>query len=167
VVINIKTMKLNLGAGNDIQKGYINHDISFHREDIDVIFNLNDKIWSEDEEYVDKDERILQEHFFEEIRAWDVIEHLEDPINFMDNCWRLLKSDGILKIKACGWNNPNFYVDITHKRPYDIKSFDYFCVDTLIEKEYSYYTDKKWRYLDGFPKYDRKMNIIVEMTPIK
>ena len=150
-------MKLNLGAGNDIQNGYLNHDIIKHRPEVDVVFDLNEKDWS----------KFYNAYDFDEIRAWDVIEHLEDPINFMDNCWRLLKSDGILKIKACGWNNPNFYVDITHKRPYDIKSFDYFCVDTLIEKEYSYYTDKKWRYLDGFPKYDRKMNIIVEMTPIK
>ena len=40
-------LKLNLGAGNDIQNPaeYINHDIRKHRKEIDVCFNLNKEDW--------------------------------------------------------------------------------------------------------------------------
>jgi len=150
-------MKINLGAGNDIQDPniYVNHDIIKHRPEIDVNFDLNDKNWSSS----------YQVHNFEEIRAWDVIEHLEDPINFMNNCWEMIAKDGVLKIKACGWKNPNFYVDITHKKPFDIKSFDYFDIETDIGKEYSYYTSKKWKIIEK--GWDRKGNVIISLKPIK
>lgn len=164
-------MRLNLGCGNDIKEGYINHDIKKHRPEIDIVFDLNGKKW--DDGWNERlgcwqDPGIIIENEFEEIRAWDVLEHLDDVINFFNNCWNLLKEDGILDLKVCGWQNPNAHVDITHKRPgFDIRSFDYFVLDTAISKEYNYYTDKKWKYLDGYPIYDRHKNIIVKMSPIK
>lgn len=152
-------MKLNLGCGNDIQKGYINHDLVKHRKEVDIIFDLNEEDWGE----LSRDGVIL---FFNEIRAWDVIEHLNNSISFMDNCWKLLEKDGVLDIKACGWQNPNFNVDITHKgHGFDIKSFDYFDPDTELGKEYGYYTNKKWKILEK--KLDRRQNILIKLTPIK
>lgn len=163
-------MKINLGAGNQIIKGYFNHDITKHRPDIDLVFDLNDKGWtsSYNENGIreglafqlnDLDDKV------EEIRAYDVLEHLNDPLNFMNNCWKWLKKSGILDLKVCGWKNPNFYVDITHKKAYDINSFDYFDPTTEIGKEYGYYTDRKWHIIrKGL---DRKGNILIKLTPIK
>ena len=111
-------MKLNLGAGNDILSEYKNHDLAKHRPEIDYSFDLNNNQWFYNNEK------------FDEIRAWDVIEHLNDPINFMDNCWEILNLNGTLKLKACGWQNPNYWVDPSHKHAYDILSFDYFDPDT-------------------------------------
>lgn len=148
-------VKINLGAGNRILDGYLNHDIIKHRSEIDFAFNLNQPEWP------------LAHDSYDRVRAFDVIEHVENPINFMDNCWKLLQPGGILYLKACGWKNPNFWVDITHHRAFDIKSFNYFVPSTEMGQEYSYYTDKKWKYREGYPMYDRLNNIIVKMIPIK
>ena len=148
-------MKINLGAGNDIQEGWVNHDIKAHREEIKVIFDLNNFPYPIEDEYYD------------EVRAWDVIEHLDEPLKVMDEIHRILKPNGIFTAKACGWENPNYWVDITHKHGFDIKSFDYLVSDTEIGRIYNYYTNKKWKYLEDYPKYDRRKNILVKMTSIK
>lgn len=148
-------IKINLGAGNTIKSGYLNHDIIKHRSEIDIVFDLNLPEWP------------LGYDSYDYIRAIDVIEHLESPLNFMNNCWKILKPDGVLFLKACGWQNPNFWVDITHHRAFDIKSFDYFVSSTAMGQVYSYYTDKKWEYREGFPFYDNLWNVLVKMIPIK
>ena len=148
-------IKLHLGAGNNIKSGYFNHDLIKHRSEIDFAFDLNLPEWP------------LEHDSYDEIRAIDVIEHIEDTINFMNNCWRLLKSDGTLYLKACGWQNPNFWVDITHHRAFDIRSFDYFVPSTGQGQNYNYYTDKKWGYCAGYPVYDRRKNVWTKMKPIK
>jgi len=163
-------IKLNLGAGNDIQEGYINHDLRKHRPEIDITWDLNEKNWRKILEPEILFESEIEKGWmlkFDEIRAWDVIEHLNDPINFMDNCWDLLHDRGaILNLKACGWQNPNFNVDITHKNHgFDIKSFDYFDPDTELGKEYGYYTDKKWKILEK--KYDKRKNVLIRLVPRK
>lgn len=164
-------MKLNLGAGNYIKQGYINHDRTKHRPEIDICFDLNESIWAV--EYLDDREKIgqkdgfceLENNKWEEIIAFDVIEHVDDVINFMDNCWELLRPDGVLHLKACGWKNPNFHVDITHRRAFDIRSFDYFDPTTELGKEYGYYTDKRWTILSK--DHDRHGNILIKLKPIK
>lgn len=159
-------MKLNLGAGNIIMEGYVNHDIREHRKEIDVCWDLNDVRWGQLVIDLPELNCILQPGFVDEIRAWDVLEHLSDPLNFFDNCWDLLKKDGILDMKICGWKNPNAYIDLTHKRlGFDILSFDYLDPDTILGKEYNYYTDKKWKII--IKGYDRKMNILIKLMPRK
>lgn len=146
---------LNLGAGNKIFEGWLNHDLIKHRSEIDFAFDLNLAGWP------------LESDTFDVVRAWDVLEHLEDPINFMNNCWKLLKPNGMLVVKACGWQNRNIHVDITHRKGYDIESFDYFVPTTNKGQQQNYYTDKKWNYVKGYPKYDRVKNVYIRMIPIK
>ncbi len=152
-------MKLNLGCGNDILEGYMNHDIRKHRKEIDIAFDLNYRFGG--------GEMLIYANEIDEIRAWDVLEHLDNPINFMDDCWALLKPDGILDLKVCGWKNPNFWVDITHKKGYDIHSFDYFDPSTELGQLYGYYTSRRWQIQPDYPKYDRRKNVIIKLKPIK
>lgn len=151
-------MKINLGAGIDCKEGYINHDLVKHSDKIDVVVDLNLDNWRE---------VILKRYHnkFVEVRAWDLIEHLDNPVSFINNCWYLVERDGVLNIKACGWKNPNYYVDITHKHGYDIHSFDYFDPKTELGQRYSYYTSLKWDILSL--TYDRHFNVLVKMRPIK
>ncbi len=151
----MSNLRINLGAGNIIMPLYTNHDRRKYREEIKLIFDLSEKDWSK---HIVKDS-------CEEIRAWDVIEHLDDPINFINNCWISLKKGGVLNLKACGWQNPNFWVDITHKKAYDIRTFDYFDPSTELGKEYGFYSNKRWTIIKK--DLDRNKNVIISMTPIK
>ena|SRR3989344_397730 len=147
--------RINLGAGNTILKDWFNHDIIKHRSEIDFAFDLNLPEWP------------LKSDSYDIVRAWDVIEHLENPLHFVNNCWKLLKPNGMLDVKACGWQNRNFWVDITHRKGFDIKSFNYFVPSTKEGKHANFYTDKKWNYIKGYPRYDKVKNVYVKMIPIK
>lgn len=128
-------MNLSLGSGNRIKQGWINHDRIKHRPEIDISFDL-EGIFP------------LKDNQFDKIQCYDVLEHLNGVINFMDECHRILKPKGILDLKVCGYKNENFHIDITHKHAFHHKSMDYFDPSTEIGKEYSYYTDKKWKIIE-------------------
>lgn len=144
--------KYNLGCGIDIRDGYVNVDLSAHSPGI-LAQDLNENGWGKSFSPAG------------EILALDLIEHLNDPIAFMNECWDALETGGKLIIKACGWQNPNFWVDITHKRAYDIKSFDYFDPETDLGRRYGFYTDRKWRIVSK--EYDRRKNVLITLSPIK
>ena len=63
--------KLNLGAGKDIRRDYVNHDIA-DIDGIDVVHNLNDLPWPWGEDR------------FDEIIALDVLEHLDEFFPVME-----------------------------------------------------------------------------------
>jgi len=78
-------MKLNLGCGNDNIKGYTNLDIKEGRN-VNIVHNLNEF------PYPFKDNTI------EEIRMSHILEHLDNPINTLHECHRILKRNGVIKI---------------------------------------------------------------------
>ncbi len=149
--------KLHLGCGNDIKEGYVNVDLTRHRKEVEFAFDLSTDrgVWHDE----------IRNGEWDEIFASDVIEHLDDTVKFMDDMWELLAKDGVLSLKACGWQNPNYYVDPTHKHAFDIRSFDYFDPDTELGKEYGYYSDKRWNILDK--NFDRRKNVLIKLTPRK
>ena len=161
-------MKINLGCGNFPLSGYVNHDIIKHRPEIDIAFDLDNKNWSDNlfslKMRVVGTPNPLYIDLFEEIRAYDVIEHLNNPLEFINQCWLSLKDGGILDLKACGFGNENFWIDITHKKPFHIKSFDYLDPTIDLGKELSFYTDKKWQILDKH--YDRHGNVLVKLKKL-
>ena len=149
----VKT-SINLGAGNDILdiNEWINHDIKKHRDEIEMVFDLDKVPWP------------LENNLFDRVKAFDVLEHLNNVIGFMDEVWRILKPNGIFNCKVCGYKNENFWVDPTHKHAFAPKSMDYFDPDTEIGKIYSYYTDKKWEILKFR---ESKNNYYWKLKPIK
>jgi len=132
---------LNLGAGDRIYKGddvqVVNHDLRKHRPEIDVAWDLNYIPWPwPDEE-------------FDMIIASSVFEHLEITlVESFNECWRILKPKGILKVAVPYWKHENAYADPTHRWRFDPKTFDFFDPSTELGKEYSYYTPYKWEILD-------------------
>ena len=82
----MKTM-LNLGAGNRIISEAVNHDLTQHREEIEVAWDLNELPWPWDDES------------FEKVAALSVLEHLrQNLLTSMDEIWRILKPGGSLYI---------------------------------------------------------------------
>lgn len=109
---DIKFDKLNVGCGTDIRKGYVNVD-KYNYEGIDFIQDLDNKLDFKDNE-------------FEEILAQDIIEHVTDVQFTMLELSRILKKNGVLKIRVPHYNYRNAYQDITHKTRFSLFTFDCF-----------------------------------------
>jgi predicted SAM-dependent methyltransferase len=127
-------MRLNLGAGNDILEGAVNHDIIKHRPEIAVVHDLDVRPWPWADNSVD------------EIVARSVFEHLVlTLIETLDECWRILKPGGTLYVKVPYWKAEQAWMDPQHRWRWAPQVFDYFDPDTAYGKEYGYYTKRKWQ----------------------
>ena len=110
-------MKLNLGCGADIREGYINIDnivrpgISTFQWDL----NITPYPWVAGSA--------------EEILAIDILEHLDNPVAFVTECWRLLEPGGLLFIQTPRYDADFLWDDPTHKRGYTEKTMDFFDPD--------------------------------------
>ena len=131
-------MILNLGAGNRIIKGAVNHDLWKHRPEIDVIHNLNYVPWP------------WPDDSFDEIQAISIFEHLGITlVQAMDECWRILKPSGQLIVKYPLWNTPTVHDDPTHRWYWSERVLEIFDPETKYGRDHPYYTLKKWEILDS------------------
>lgn len=84
-------MKLNVGCGTKIFNDYINIDIG--------IFKLDDGKIIEPEILCNLDNGLpFEDNIVEYIYADNVIEHLKEPFYFMEECHRVLKEKGKVRI---------------------------------------------------------------------
>jgi len=105
-------MKLNLGCSDRHFPGYTNVDIS---GPADLIADLN-ATWPWGDSSVD------------EIRAWDIIEHLRSPIHTMNEAFRVLKPRGIFDIEVPTTDGRGWAQDPGHIcwPPWNRNSFFYY-----------------------------------------
>lgn len=108
---------INLGCGSQAIEGWTNVDL-VKQPGVDIAFNLDEYAWPFSSETA------------VEIRAHDVFEHVNDPLNFMSECWRILKPGAILNIHTTYWKGENSYTDPTHKRFCTEHTFDYWIPGT-------------------------------------
>lgn len=130
--------KINLGAGTDIQEGYVNVDM-VDLEGIDVVHNLMRYPWP------------FEDNSASEIRAVDVLEHLppyigeeHGVIKFINECWRILEHGGELFIQTPGWRAEFLWIDPTHVRGFDIQSMDFFDPEKPFGKSTGFYSPYKF-----------------------
>jgi len=148
-------MKLNIGAGKDIKKGFINHDI-VDLPNIDLVFDLNYLPWP------------IENEKFDEIIANDVIEHLDDFMKTMEEIYRITKVDGVISLTVPYWNSVSTHIDPTHKRGFHEDTFKFFDPNSHYCKERGYYTharfevvSEKLQILPFYPFFwPPKMNVI-------
>jgi len=115
--------RLNLGAGTDALPGYVNVD----RADVagvDEVWDLDVTPWPWADESV------------REIRAFDVFEHVDDPLAFMAECHRVLQTGGLLNIHTTHWQTENSFTDPTHRRFCTEHTFDYWIAGTEYNRRY-------------------------------
>ena len=109
-------MKLNLGCGAKKKEGYVNCD--HYYDDVDMKFDLNKF------PYPFKDDSV------DEIFMQAVLEHLDDIVSVLGECFRILKMDGKLIIKEFPYvSGISRYEDITHKHCCSWKTFHKFVLD--------------------------------------
>jgi SAM-dependent methyltransferase len=105
-------VKLNLGCGKKKMNGYINVDINLNVKP-DILCDLNRNPYpfkSETASYILMD---------------NVLEHLDDIISVLKECYRILKPGGILEIRVPYWFSRGAHQDPTHKHFFTENSFDF------------------------------------------
>lgn len=116
-------MLLNLGCGAQPLPNCVNVDAA-DIPGVDVVHNLDVFPWP------------FEAGSAEAIRAFDVFEHVDDPIGFVAECWRVLEPGGLLDIHTSYWKSENSFTDPTHKRFCTERTFDYWCAGTDYHARY-------------------------------
>lgn len=103
-------MRLNLGSSDRHFPGYVNVDIA---PPADVIADLT-KRWP------------WEDNSIHEIRAWDIIEHLPDKIQTMNEAWRVLQNGGKFHVVVPTTDGRGAYQDPQHCSYWNRNSFFYY-----------------------------------------
>jgi SAM-dependent methyltransferase len=107
--------KINLGCGKKKMPGYLNVDRVAAVEP-DVVHDLNVYPYP------------FPDNSFEEVCAYDVVEHLNDVMVFMREVWRIARPDARVVFTTPHFSSANSFTDPTHQRHLSYYSFDYFTV---------------------------------------
>lgn len=144
-------MKLNLGCGMEpnLEEGWVNVDI-LKLDKVDVVHDLNIYPYPFDNSVAD------------EIKAIDIIEHLDKPKDFIEEVHRILQVGGKLFLTTPHWQSKNCWIDLTHRRGFDECSFDYFDDSKQFGKDYNYYSKCKFSVATN-----RTENDNLEITMVK
>jgi SAM-dependent methyltransferase len=121
---------LNLGCGLKPWGGAVNVDI-LSLPGVQIVHDLAVTPWPIEGE-------------FDEIFAYDVIEHLAPIrsrvyIEFVEECHRLLKPGGVLTIRTCGMGD-DFTRDPSHFKCFHKDSFRYFVPGNFWSDNYGFYS---------------------------
>ena len=104
---------LNLGCGNKKFADALNLDVTA-RTNPDLIHNLNHYPWP------------VPNNFFTEVRAYDVIEHLDDILATMEEIHRVCRHGAIVQITVPHYSCANAFTDPTHQHYFGFSSMFYF-----------------------------------------
>ena len=104
-------MKLDLCCGSRKPEGYIGVDtIPF--KGVDKVYDLNEGI-------------PFPDNTFDEVRAFDAIEHIRDGRMIMREVWRVLEPNGIINILVPSIDGRGAFQDLTHESYWNQNSFPY------------------------------------------
>lgn len=115
-------IKLNLGCGKSREEGFVNVDI-VPLPGVDIVADL-DQPWQWADSSV---EMIIASHLFE---------HVDKPLLFMSEAWRVLADDGILDIRVPYYRHVFAFTDPTHKRFCTELTFDYWVPGEALHEAY-------------------------------
>lgn len=146
--------RLNLGCGvfSVLEAGWVNHDARKFYAHVNDVWDLDKFPWH------------WRSNAFVEVRAIDVLEHLQDVVKAMNECWRILKRGGVLRVRVPAWDNVNAWGDPTHRRAFTLETFDHFDPETRLGAEHVFYTPHKWRIVDSGRD---GADLVFELTPRK
>lgn len=136
---------LNLGSGKDTTtQATVTVDL-ISETNPDVVHDLNKLPWP------------LKNDFFDEVYAFDVVEHLEDLVKTMEEIHRVSKNGAKVTITTPHYSCSNSYTDPTHRQRLGYFSFDYFTG----ENQHDFYTKVRFKkvetHLTFYPKFKNKL----------
>ncbi|UBB24400.1 class I SAM-dependent methyltransferase [Pseudoxanthomonas japonensis] len=113
----------NLGSGGDYLAGAINVDL--YAEKADIRHDLASIPYPFDD------------NSFDRIRALNIIEHLDNPIDVMREIHRIGADGCLVDIRVPHFRSASLYEDITHVRGFAWRTFDVFLGDGTVYGEYA------------------------------
>jgi SAM-dependent methyltransferase len=119
---------LNLGCGRVKVDNAVNVDIAASVRP-DIVLDLDKRPWP------------LSDNHFDEVIAFDVIEHCTDVVAVMEEIHRVATAGAIVKITVPHFSCANAFVDPTHKHQFGQGSFDFFTA----EHELSFRSHARYR----------------------
>jgi ubiquinone/menaquinone biosynthesis C-methylase UbiE len=121
-------VKLNLGCGRHIKEGWVNVDC-VEQPGVDVVVNF------------DESKMPFEDNSVEEFLASHLIEHLSNPLSFMQELHRIAKPEATAIIRCPYGSSDDAFTDPTHVRPYFLGSFGYFSQPFYWRADYKYKGD--------------------------
>lgn len=147
--------KLNLGAGKNILKGYVNLDII---QGGDVVHNL------EIIPYPFKD------NTFDEVVIFHVLEHIENQIGLFNELNRICKNNAVIKIVVPYFASPSYYIDPSHRCKFCYQTLEAYTQNSNYPYKLNYIIVKRrLTYLSckGFMKSKSKLiDFIINLNPV-
>ncbi|AFY50919.1 putative O-linked N-acetylglucosamine transferase, SPINDLY family [Nostoc sp. PCC 7524] len=111
--LNRQTVRIDLGCGANKSVGFIGVDIC-NDPSVDIVADLNKKF-------------PLPDSSVDELKAHDIIEHLQDRIHTMNEIWRVCKPGAKVDIRVPSTDGRGAFQDPTHVSFWNINSFLYYC----------------------------------------
>ncbi len=106
-------MRLNIGCGKALMKGFVNLD-KIKLSGVDVVHDLNSFPYP------------FKSSMFSEIVCNHVLEHLDDAVSVMEELHRIGKKGALIRVKVPYFNHHSSFTDPTHKHFFTLDSFNYF-----------------------------------------
>jgi predicted SAM-dependent methyltransferase len=119
---------LNLGCGKKHVAGAVNVDIT-SATNPDLVHDLNRTPWP------------FPDSSFQEVHAFDVLEHLDNMLSVMQEIHRVSHNDAIVRITTPHFSSANSYTDLTHRHHFGYFSLDHFTGDSFND----FYTSSRFR----------------------
>jgi len=149
-------MKLDIACGRHKDLGWTGIDIQ-RLPGVDIVHDLNMHPWPLKAESVD------------EAKAWHIVEHIPPVavtekgtrrpfIEFMDECWRVLKVGAKLDIETPYGNSDGFLHDPTHCNPVDELTFEHFSPSY---SRFLTYSPKPWNIEKMMFTRDGNVNVVL------
>lgn len=123
--------KLNVGCGKTImERPWCNLDKEA-LEGVDFVFDLEDN----------RKQLPFETDTFEEILLSHILEHLQRPLDVMQELWRVARPDALLTVRVPYGSSDAAWEDPQHIRPYFLQSFEYFGQPCYWRADYGYRGD--------------------------
>jgi len=143
-------LKLELGCGEYVAEGFIGVDMK-KADHVGIVHDLNVFPWP------------FKDSTVSHIRAYHIFEHLKDIISVMNECYRILKPEGILELEVPTTDGHGAFSDPTHVSFWNQDTLNYFCQELnpvvyAFSKDYGVFADF---ILENISHYEMRKNVVI------
>jgi glycosyltransferase involved in cell wall biosynthesis/predicted SAM-dependent methyltransferase len=143
-------LKLELGCGEYVAEGFIGVDMK-KADHVGIVHDLNVFPWP------------FKDNTVSHIRAYHIFEHLKDIISVMNECYRILKPEGILELEVPTTDGHGAFSDPTHVSFWNQDTLNYFCQELnpvvyAFSKDYGVFADF---ILENISHYEMRKNVVI------